>query len=127
MKLRLFAAIFACVPLAAQAQDAPLKFSYRFGTPGTNHWRVDGVLHAVADQAGVILEPRIGPDMLVIAISGEIEQDKGEHPKGFRFMLGFTRDGDRLGESWEDCNSDMLADCVRQVTDDIRSADAIHH
>ena len=124
MKLRLFAAIFAGVPLAAQAQDAPLKFFYGFG--GTNHLRVDGVLHAALAQEGLVLEPRIGPETLVVAVSGEIEQDKGDKPKGFRFTLAFTRGGDRLGESWEDCNSDRLADCVRQVTDDIRSADAIH-
>jgi hypothetical protein len=125
MKLYLFAAIFACVPLAAQAQDAPVKFFYGFG--GANHWRADGVLHAVLAQEGLVLEPRIGEGTLVVAVSGEIEEDKGDKPKGFRFMLGFTRGGDRLGESWEDCNSDKLADCVRQVTDDIRNADAIHH
>jgi hypothetical protein len=122
MKLRLFAAILACATPAARAQDAPVKLWYRFGADR----QIDTVLHAVVGQPGLVLAAKPGPDTLAVAIAGEIERDGGDKPKGFRFMLAFTRDGDRLGESWEDCNIDRMDDCTHQISDDIRSADAIH-
>ena len=125
--MKTFAAIFALSAVPALAQPAAIPVYYAYDQPGMSRWMVDKAMHAVLDRPEFAAAAKRDAHVLEVNIADKIVRDSGDNARGFTFMLGFYRGGDKLGEASEYCRTDKLADCADQLAADITSADAIRH
>lgn len=124
MKKSLFlAALIAAAP--AWAQDAPIKVSYGGEAPGISGYLADKAIRQALDRADFAPQVKAEPGVLAMTVPEKVVHDVGEKATGFRFTLAFARDGDRVGEAQEICNSDKMDACAEQIAQDIKSADAV--
>ena len=65
---------------------------------------------------------KVTPDALVITIPDGIDREGHNEATTFTFTVVFTRNGDKLGESQENCPANKLADCADQLAADAQSA-----
>lgn len=117
--------VLALLAMPAMAQAAPVTVYYAFGGAVSGGWLVDQVMHNVLARPEFVAAAKRDPRVLEVSVMGKVTRDPGENAKGFQFLMGFWRDGTKLGESVESCRTDKVADCADQLAADITSAEAI--
>ncbi|MBN9590455.1 MAG: hypothetical protein BGN85_02395 [Alphaproteobacteria bacterium 64-11] len=116
------AALMAVVPAAAQ--DAPIPVNYTHEKT-FRPVPMDAAIDAALATPGFAPQAKPGPGVIVVTAPDGwdwINHSKKDH---IQFRLVFTRNGDKIGESEEQCTSDPPYDCAQQIASDIQSAAAI--
>jgi hypothetical protein len=105
--------------LPALAEAAPAKVYYRFGAD-KRLAEAEEPLRMALDGPDFQVEKAASPEVLVIGMDGPPEHLNQK--KRFQFTIVFSRNGDRIGESAEECTVGKLGDCVKQIASDVKSA-----
>jgi hypothetical protein len=120
-------ALSLAVILPVSAQSVPIAVFYAYDRSGMDRWSIDKAMHAVLGRPEFVEAARRDTHVLEVTVSGQVQPDKGNDPKGFTFTLAFWRGGAKLGESVEYCVVKQMTDCLDQIATDIASADGIRN
>jgi hypothetical protein len=115
----LIAGTLALVPVAALAQDQPISVYFE----PTRDQVLNDAITAALTQPPFVLHTLNQPGALVVAIPDRITTEHGKvSGTTWTFTVAFSRNGDPLGQSVENCNEHKLSDCTDQLASDAKSA-----
>ena len=126
--IRCIAALLVCMlwPVTAMAQDQPIAVYF---TPlkGGEFVRLNKAVEGALSQPPLQLAEKPGLRVVVVSIPDKVEVSHKEvSGTSYSFVVAFSRDGDTLGHSQQDCNANKLSDCTDQIVLDTKSAAALH-
>jgi len=119
-------ALLACAlwPAIAQAQEQT-TLVYFEPLKGAEFARLNKAVQAALSEPPLQLAEKPGPHVLLVSVPGRVEvSHKQVSGTSYSFAVAFSREGDALGESQQDCNADKLWDCTDQMVLDVKSAAA---
>ena len=124
--LALLAAVSACLPLAAHAQDQTVNIYFE-PLQGGEFLPLNKAIQTALSQPPMQLVARPFAGVLVLTVPDKVEIDhKRVSGTQYSFIVAFTRDGDSLGQSQQSCGSDKLSDCTDQLVQDVKSVVTSH-
>jgi hypothetical protein len=109
---------------SAWAQAAPIAVTYQHEKT-FRPVPMNAAIDAALAMPGFARRQTPGPDTMVLTTPGGWEYVDHRNKDHVRFMLVFTRDGDKIGESEEVCTVHQPYDCTQHIASDIKSAAAI--
>ena len=119
-------ALLVCAlwPSLAQAQEQSIAVYFE-PLKGAEFARLNKAVQTALSEPPLQLAEKPGPHVLLVSVPDRVEvSHKQISGTSYSFVVAFSRDGDALGESQQDCNADKLSDCTDQMVLDVKSAAA---
>ncbi len=126
--IRRIAVILACTlwPAIVQAQDRDQPVSVYFEPlKGEEFTRLNKAIAEALSRPPLRLATKPDARTLNVTVPDKVEVDhKRISGTYYSFMVSFSRNGDSLGRSQQNCGENTLSDCTDQLVLDVESAAA---
>ncbi len=111
------------------AQDASGLVPVFFSLPEED-WRTkplaDAIRAALSHTPGFNLMSSAAPGTLVISVPEGVGDAGPKERTRYSFMVRFSRDGVKIGDSMQSCKASELSVCAGQIVADAQSAALMH-